>query len=167
MANEQARRRPKAEAQAGLQALIAERLQRLSSGAQRLIGCAALLGYRIDAALLAQCAGATFEATLAALRAACELDLISAETRLAAQYRFRHALTQAAIANTLGDQQKRNMHAEIARALELVPDADARLEQLAHHWSLAGKGAKAAAYRRRSGEDARPWGTAGRSGGAR
>jgi hypothetical protein len=144
--------RPHAAERPALRDLVDERLLLLESDARTLVRCAALIGYRLNPRMLATCAGATLDATIEALRRASELDLVVAEP--AGEYRFRHALTRAAICDGLGEDQKRSLHAAIATALEHLPDAFVRTEQLAHHWWSAGDGIKAAAYGRLAAEQA-------------
>jgi predicted ATPase len=135
-----------AEAREALRELVHDRLRLLEPPVRTLVECASLLGYRLDAAALAACAGADLAATVEALRQASDLDLIVAERDGSNLFRFRHALTQAAVRDALDHERKQMLHATIAAALERLPDAGSRAEQLAHHWSLAGDRAKAAPY---------------------
>jgi predicted ATPase len=121
-----------------LQDLVEQRLHLLEDRDKYVVQCAALLGYRVDANLLAACVGWSLAATLAVLRRAEKLDLVVSEQGARVRYRFRHALTQAAIRSALPTRTERALHAAIARALEGLPDAGARVEQLAHHWFSAG-----------------------------
>ncbi len=116
---------------------------------------AALLGYRLDMAVLAACGQALPEAVLAALEQARGLDLTVVDARTPAVYRFRHALTREAIREALEPDARRSLHALIAARLETLPDAALRSEQLAHHWLAAGDAAKASRYWERAAECAR------------
>jgi hypothetical protein len=119
-----------------------------------IIGCAALLGYRPDVSVLVACSDAAPDVTIDALERACDLELVVAESRPPARYRFRHALTQAAIREALGAQIERELHARIARALEGLPDARSRVEQLAFHWYSAGDPVKSRIYNERAALEA-------------
>jgi len=143
-----------AAARQSVQDLVEERLHLLEPAAGAIVTCAALLGYRIDAKVLALCAGAGIEATLEALRRACDFDLVITEAEEPNRYRFRHALTQAAIRDAVVAGTKRELHAGIARVLERLPDAVDRVEQISYHWSAAGNGAPASASNRQAAEHA-------------
>lgn len=126
----------------------------LEPGVRKIVGCAALLGYRPDVAVLVACCEATPDVAIDALERACDLELVVAESRSPARYRFRHALTQAAIREALGAQGQREMHARIASALEGLSDAGSRVEQLAFHWHSAGDTVKAQMYNERAAREA-------------
>jgi predicted ATPase len=76
------------------------------------------------------------------------------ESRTPPAYRFRHALTQAALRDALGPETRRSLHARIARRLEELADADDRTEQLAYHWLGAGEAERASLYWQRAAERA-------------
>lgn len=138
-----------------LRDLVGERFHLLEPHVREIIGCAALLGYRPEVAVLAACSDAAPDATIDALERACDLELVVAESRPPARYRFRHALTQAAIREAVGEQTERELHARIASALEGLPDACARVEQLAFHWQSAGDPVKAQIYNERAAREAK------------
>ena len=125
--------------------LVGLRFRALEPPARTIIGCAALLAYRFDLDLLTLCARVPTGRTIEALRRAQNLDLVVSESA-PAQYRFRHDLTRTAIRRQLGLGLRRELHAMIAGALETRPDASARAEQLAYHWTAAGHTERAAAY---------------------
>jgi predicted ATPase len=137
-----------------LRDLVHERFRLLEPRVREIVGCAALLGYRPDVAVLVACCGATPDVAIDALERACDLELVVAESRPPARYRFRHALTQAAIREALGAQGELELHARIASALEGLSDAGSRVEQLAFHWYSAGDMVKAQIYNLRAAREA-------------
>jgi predicted ATPase len=118
-------------------AAIVERFRLLDPGAQRIVACAALIGARPDLPLLVACGDEPLESTIAAMERAGVLDLVVVESRVPPLFRFRHALTRSAIAESLGSAQARLLHGRIAAALEELPDSLSRLDQIAHHWAQA------------------------------
>lgn len=137
---------------------MSDRFRSLDPGAQAIVGCAALIGYRPDIALLLACSDEPISSTIAAMERACALDLLVVESRSPATYRFRHALTQSAIREALGAPKERLLHARIAAAVEGFPDALSRVEQLAYHWSKAEEPAKAGEYAARAAREAKRFG---------
>ena len=142
--------------------LFGERLSALEPPeALELLSCAALLGYRFEARLVAACADFSAVRARAALERSRALDLIVREARAPASFRFRHALIQFAVRERLSLEDRRTWHTRIATVLEVQPDARRRIEQLAHHWSAAGDSAKAALYCERAAQLALRLGAAG------
>jgi len=152
-----------AAARESLRELVNDRLGLLEQPDRELVKCASLLGYRLEAALLAACAGAGFDDTIEALGRACALNLMIAEPGSEHRYRFRHALTRAAVREALCNAEKQALHRMIACALERLPDAAERIEELAHHWSSAGDCLRAVAFERLAMERARRVGVGGLS----
>ncbi|MBX6320317.1 MAG: AAA family ATPase [Rhodospirillaceae bacterium] len=73
-----------------------------------------------------------------------------------ATYRFKHALLQDAAYATLLRRRRQRLHARIAEVLEqrFADVVDGEPEVLAHHWTGAGAGLRAARYWLRAGERA-------------
>jgi predicted ATPase len=134
--------------------LVGERLGLLEPQARAIVALAALIGYRPDLDLLTACSDAGADATADALQSACHLDLLVRERLAGPRYRFRHALTRAAISDALSPSLRRALHARIAATLERLPTASSRVEELAHHWSAAGDAARARVYNERAAEEA-------------
>ena len=134
--------------------LIAERFRALDERARATLACAALLGYRPDFALLVACVDEDPAATLDALEAASDLDLVVRVAWDPPAYRFRHALIRDAVRKTLDPEAARAVHRVIAAKIETLADASGRLEEIAYHWSRAGDTARSAAYRARAVQDA-------------
>ncbi|MDQ6883899.1 MAG: AAA family ATPase [Candidatus Dormibacteraeota bacterium] len=72
------------------------------------------------------------------------------------EYTFHHVLTQETVYNNLLRSDRARLHREVAAAIEgLFPaEVDAHVEELAHHYDLAGDVALAVDYRLKAGEKA-------------
>jgi predicted ATPase len=105
---------------------------------RRLIECAALLGYRFDANVLAACCHITEAAASCELQRACRSGLLVCEVPRVGRYRFVHGLYRSAIRDGLDPRLARALHARIAATLERLREAETSPELLAHHWRLAG-----------------------------
>jgi len=137
--------------------VVAQRLARLPSAVDDLLTAAAVVGRHFDVALLSN-AGATEEDdTLYLLDVALEARLVQ-ETGFD-EYRFSHALVQAALYQALTETRRVRLHRRVAEALEGLP-ADrraARLPELAHHFleaAPAGVAGKAVRYAMRASDEA-------------
>jgi len=105
--------------------IIRRRLAALGQDATALLRLAALLGRSFDWRILPGAAGLDDDQALDALQRAAQLQLIEAEsTEGQAGFRFRHALTQAAILAELLPAQRARL---AARLLELIQKAHAGL----------------------------------------
>jgi class 3 adenylate cyclase/tetratricopeptide (TPR) repeat protein len=140
---------------ASVQALLAARIDRLDEDAKLLLQCAAVIGERSDAALVARVAALPDAARRGALEAllAAEL-LVEARTPPDGELRFRHSLTREVAYRSQLEVTRARLHAEVARALE-ARDGDrtvARAALLAHHWEGAGDLPRAALWQRRAAE---------------
>ncbi len=70
-----------------------------------------------------------------------------------AEYSFKHPLTQAVAQESLLGEQRRELHAVLARAIEAAGgDLDEQAALLAHHWEQAGEAEPAAQWHRRAAE---------------
>ena len=143
-------------------ALLAARIDRLSSDEKRLLQAAAVIGTDVPVVLLHQIADAPetdVRRGLAALQAAGFVHEAKLFPDL--EYTFAHALTHEVAYGTLLQPQRRELHARIAEALErLRADRLAEhIEQLAYHAFRGELWDKATSYLRQAGIKA-----AGRSG---
>jgi class 3 adenylate cyclase/tetratricopeptide (TPR) repeat protein len=132
-----------------LHALLAARIDRLSSDEKRLLQAAAVIGTDVPVVLLQQIADAPdadVRRGLAALQAAGFLHEANLFPEL--EYAFAHALTHEVAYGTLLQPQRRELHARIVDALERL-----RADRLGELWD------KATLYLRQAGIKA-----AGRSG---
>jgi hypothetical protein len=113
---------------------------------RRLIECAALLGYRFDASVLAQCCRCTEIVASRELERACRCGLLVCEAPDKGRYRFAHGLYRSAIRDGLDPRLARALHATIAATLERLTGPDVSSELLAHHWGSAGNMERASRY---------------------
>jgi class 3 adenylate cyclase/tetratricopeptide (TPR) repeat protein/ABC-type thiamine transport system ATPase subunit len=150
---------------ATVQAVLAARIDRLSAEEKRLLQTAAVIGTEVPLPLLqalAELPEDTLHGGLEHLQAAEFLY----ETRLfpEIEYTFKHALTQQVAYETLLQERRRALHAQIVEALELLagervaegasgrsPD---QVDRLAHHALRGEVWDKALAYCRQAGEKA-------------
>ncbi|HVE82793.1 MAG TPA: protein kinase, partial [Myxococcales bacterium] len=123
-----------------LNELLLARLEILGPAEKELAQMAAAAGRRVSHAVLARCAGVEEEALRSSLDGLVHHGFLEREGQPpAAAYRFRHALIQGAIYQSLLKRKRQQHHAEIARVLqELHPDvAEIQPELLAHHYTEA------------------------------
>ena len=134
--------------------MLAARIDRLAPEAKRLLQTAAVVGPEVSVPLLQAMAGLSEEALhggLAQLHAAAFLY----ETRLFPDhaYTFKHALTQEVAYNSLLQERRRALHAQIVEALEaLYTDRLAeQVDRLAYHAVRGEVWVKAVLYCRQAG----------------
>ena len=122
---------------------LEERVRLLSPDAQRLLRIASVAGASVDHSTLAEVADLAEPALTDALREAVEGHLLVATTPDEVPgYRFRHALVQEAVYEELLPNERTQLHAAYARAIEQHADGPRQQRavvaaQLAHHWSRA------------------------------
>jgi DNA-binding CsgD family transcriptional regulator len=134
-----------------LRAVFLQRIEALSAADQRVLICAAAIGRRFDATMLATLTDRPVEAVAAALRTARDLQLVL-PLRDGDRYVFRHAVIQEALYEELLAFEARPLHARIACELEKYAPSEESLAQLAHHWWAAGVGEKAVRYNTEVGD---------------
>ena len=137
-----------------LRATILERLDTLSAEDRRILGYAAVLGPRFEATTLQAIAASTEEDAYSALRRLRELNLVVEEAGERVRYRFRHALTRETIYDAALTAETRGLHERIAMMLESLPDAGARVDELAFHTWRAALREPAMRYNERAGDAA-------------
>ena len=143
-----------------LHGLLLSRVDRLPSGARRLLQEAAVLGMEFDEALLLAIATST-EVAKAALDGLVESSLIqhAGVGRDGKRYRFTHALAHEAVYENLLLAHRTELHERVGRALERItgphPERLSDLEALGHHFSLAPNKARGARYLAAAGDWAR------------
>ncbi len=137
-----------------IRATIAARLAQLTADEQAVLQRAAVLGYRFDPTLLASIAGRDVAAVMPILARARNLNLIVEESRARITFRFRHALMRQTLYEGTLVLASRPLHERIAQALEALPDANDRLDELAYHWWEARNSAKALEYSDRAADAA-------------
>jgi len=126
------------DASLGLDALIAERLERLEPRARELLPFAAALGRSFSPELLDRASGVPAAELLAAVET-LERGGILRSSDDGARYDFVHDLVRNAAYRRLSLPRRRLVHGQIARAMEPLADEDGALaSDLAHHAALAG-----------------------------
>jgi predicted ATPase len=145
-------------AEDGMVELVDFRLSRLSERCRQALRHAAVLGAEFELELLAETLHLSPQALIDILEEARAAGiLVDARSDEYADYGFAHALIRQSLYERLSRPIKRRMHADAARAIEKVHHAslDARLPQLALHYSRAGRAGdviRAAQYCWRAGE---------------
>jgi len=124
-----------------LRDMLVSQIDALPPEAQRVVQVAAVVGRRIDSALLTEVASATGSAPdqiNGGLREAVSRHLLVASAADGG-YAFRHALLQEAVYDDMLPDDRSRVHAAVARILEsrgAEPSAS-DLAELAHHWFAA------------------------------
>ena len=143
--------RPDAPATASMvQAVIAGRLTRLSPEAAAVAGVAAAVGRAFTADVLAAAAGLDEQAFVAALDELWRRGILRAHGPNA--YDFSHGRIRDAAYAALGPPRRRQLHLEIARALEVGEHPAAAA--IAPHYEQAGATAQAIRWYERAAEAA-------------
>ena len=143
--------RPDAPAAASMvQAVIAGRLTRLSPEAAAVAGVAAAVGRAFTADVLAAAAGLDEQAFVAALDELWRRGILRAHGPNA--YDFSHGRIRDAAYAALGPPRRRQLHLEIARALEVGEHPAAAA--IAPHYEQAGATAQAIRWHERAAEAA-------------
>lgn len=143
------------EVPATVQAVLAARIDRLPEREKRLLQTAAVIGKRFAEPLLEAVAQQPQPVLRAALAVLCRAEFLQDDGLFPVpEYAFRHPLTQeVALASQLRER-RREVHADVARAI--AQQAPAHLDEhaawLAHHWDEAGDAAQAAAWHQRAAE---------------
>ena len=128
----------------GLHELLLARLDRLDKNAQQVVRAAAIGGRRIGHRLLAAAVELPTAVLDAGLRDARQNHLLLVDEQ---GYAFRHALVHEAVLGELLPGERASLHTAFARAIDfdraLVGAAWAAA--LVHHWTAAGRSARAIA----------------------
>jgi DNA-binding SARP family transcriptional activator/tetratricopeptide (TPR) repeat protein len=131
----------------GLRDVLRERVARLSAIAQRALGVAAVVGPAFSLGLLERVLDDDHGGVLNGLDEAALAGLL---VELGpGRYAFAHALVRQAIYEGHSSARRMRLHRRVGEALEALPDADASVEALAHHFAEAaadGQRAKAIGY---------------------
>ncbi len=147
-----------------IQDAVQRRMERLSPAARQALIVAAVAGPRFDLALLQHLtrpsdpeqAERAEQELLNSIREIINTQFVVEETP--ETLAFRHALIQKAVYGMLLGREKRNLHRQVALAIEAMV-ADSRrfklhLGELAYHFYEAGEWSKALEYSRQAGERA-------------
>jgi len=143
-----------------LNGLLLSRVDKLPADVRRVLREASVIGVEFDEALLL--AVSTNPTGVAgALQQLVDADLLARHGSLREpnRYRFRHALSCAAVYQNILMAQRVALHEHVARALESsIVGRSARLdelESLGHHWSLSAEKARGARHLAAAGDWAR------------
>jgi DNA-binding SARP family transcriptional activator len=141
----------------GVRDATGRRLARLSDATNAALSVAAVVGMTFDLALVEQAQATELVDEIAE---ACQAGLVVEEPGSVGTFRFAHALVRQVLLAELVTVKRVRLHKTIAELLEATPvrnDPDARLADLAYHWSqcasLAGA-TKAVDACRRAGDRA-------------
>jgi tetratricopeptide (TPR) repeat protein len=137
---------------------IDRRLVRLPEGCRATLSLASVLGREFDVDDLVRLADRPEEDVLDSLEAAMAGRLVGAVPGGPGSLRFSHALVRDALYEELTPLRRARLHRRAGEVIEAAGGGrDARLAELAHHFScaaLAGGSAPALGYARRAGERA-------------
>lgn len=115
---------------------------------------AALLGRRFDSVLLALATKTSVDTLIAALKRSCDSGIITAEDTDGYRWKFKHAIIHQSFVDAIPAARKQEYHATILDALEIMPDLEPRLDQLAYHARESGYEEKVVLYNERAGDTA-------------
>jgi predicted ATPase/energy-coupling factor transporter ATP-binding protein EcfA2 len=132
-----------------LQELVLGRLDRMSSN-REVAQMAATLGHEFRYDILAAVAGTDTQTLLAEMEKLVTAGILSMKGQPQnCTFTFKHALLEAALYDTLSEDDRKRSHRKIAEAMEAhFPEvAERQPELLAQHFTAAGLPGKAAGYR--------------------
>ena len=119
----------------GVREATGRRLARLSDATNGALSVAAVVGTSFDLDLVEQAQGSELVDEIAE---ACQAGLVIEEPGSVGRFRFAHALVRQVLLAELVTVKRVRLHRRIAELLEASPvrdHADARLADLAYHWS--------------------------------
>jgi predicted ATPase/DNA-binding SARP family transcriptional activator len=134
--------------------LLMARLDVHGPAARAVAQVASLIGREFPRDLLQAASGLTEREVELGLEKLIAAELLRRRGRaLPVRYAFRHALLQEGVSRSLGDNARRALHLQIARALERAVRDIARHEpeSVAHHFEAAGEPGRAVSYRLEAG----------------
>jgi class 3 adenylate cyclase/predicted ATPase len=139
------------------QAILAARIDRLSAENKRLLQAASVIGKDVPFVLLRAVAEGSEEEVRSGLSHLHAAEfLYEAQLFPDLELTFKHALTQEVAYNTVLLERRRALHERAAQAIEglFAQRLSDHYNELAHHYSRGGNGAKAAEYLQRAGQQA-------------
>jgi AAA ATPase domain/Bacterial transcriptional activator domain len=132
--------------------VLRRRLERLAPETLEVLTCAAVLGREFSLGALVLLAGGPADQVLAALEQAADAGLIGAD---ADGFSFSHGLVRDALYHRPTAARRRLLHLRAGTALEQArARLDVRAAELAHHFTLARDGERAARYALEAGAEA-------------
>jgi len=125
---------------ASVRDIVQERIDLLPNETRVALRIAAVIGISFDFPLLHRLSAMTDQDLTNALRAAIAAQLVEelSEPRTD-RFRFRHALTRESVLADLLGRERRELHREVAAALEAQPGSELEPEELAYHFDEAGE----------------------------
>lgn len=136
-----------------VQALIRSRLQRIDPRSREILHVCAVIGREFSLDILGHASGHGPKLLLRHLEVLKEASLVQ-QTGVLPQptFRFKHALTQEVVYQSLLQRRRKEFHGRVGRAMEeLYPDRTGELSEiLAHHFSEAERWDKAVDYGRKA-----------------
>jgi predicted ATPase len=143
---------------AGLHEETAQRLRALSKDCRRVLTIASALGREFDTEVLERVSEASEEQVLEGLDEAFAARVLTEVPGAPERMRFARARLRDAVYNDLSTARRTRLHLRIGEALEALYGADdLHVDELAHHFFLAGPGGdveKTIDYSRRAGDRA-------------
>jgi DNA-binding SARP family transcriptional activator len=143
---------------AGVHEASAERLRRLSKNCRRVLTIASALGREFSAEALEHVSELSGDELLEGLDEAFAARVLTEVPGAPDRMRFSRAGLRDALYSDLSTARRARLHLRIGEALEeLYGDDDVRVDELAHHFFLAGPGGdveKTIGYSRRAGDRA-------------
>jgi class 3 adenylate cyclase len=136
--------------------VLGERVARLGSAGDAVLGAAAVIGSEFNVPLLVAVTGFDEHKVLGILEDATTVALVR-ELADASRFRFTHALVQHAILANLGPNRAAGLHRQVAEVLETTSEAGEQVAELAHHWlqaTLRSDNARARDWARQAGDAA-------------
>ena len=144
----------------GVRLVLGRRLGRLSEGARRALGGAAVIGRNFTFELVDALGEVPTDALLDGIEEAHRARLLSSnEDAFQARFTFAHELIRQTLLTGLSLPRRQRLHLRVAEAIERVhaKDLDPHIADLAHHLYQAGAAAdpeKSATYLTRAGDRA-------------
>jgi DNA-binding CsgD family transcriptional regulator len=136
-----------------LEHAVHSHLAGLSDEQVAIVETAAVVGRRFGAADLQRLSGAAASETAAAIRAACDANVLRADPRRFDGFQFRHELTRQIMYRHAPAERLRSVHREIAGALEGAAVGDgASATELAYRWREAGEPERAGRFAEIAGD---------------
>ena len=124
---------------ASVRDIVQQRLDLLANETRVALRVAAVIGISFDFPLLQRLTAATDHELTNALRAAVAAQLVEEVSEGTDRFRFRHALTRETVLADLLGRERRELHREVAAALEARPGPEIEPEELAYHFDEAGE----------------------------
>ncbi len=134
----------------GINQVVQHRLNRVAPESRPLLESAAVVGRELDLAVLRKLAP---QVNLDNWLTHCgEVAVLEVQD---GRWRFSHDRLREGLLNSLGDDQRRSLHSQVARSIEAAYADPAKLSgTLAYHWDQAGNDDKVAYYAILAGDDA-------------